>query len=417
MVEGRAAEGGRRLLVLGAGPGQLGLLEAAARRDDLHVIAVDRNPGAPGFRLADRRAIVSVEDETAIDRLAAAEHVDGIVAPGTDFPVGIAARVAARLALPHPLEPATAALAVSKLRQRERFAEAGVPHSRFETCATAGEAEAAADRLGYPCVVKAPDRQGQKGLALLAGPEELEEAFRQAADAARSGLVLVEEHVGGREVTVSGFSSGGRFQPLTVTDRVVAEPPAFGVALAHVWPSGAAPEEVGEAVRVAAAAAEALGIREGPTYTQVLLGPRGAVVGELAARLGGGHDAELCEAALGVDLNELALSAALGEEIAPERLVPRAATGGACVCFLIAPVGTLERVDGVERAEAGEGIEWVRIYREPGFELGPLRHGSDRAGAVLAVGDSRAQALERAARAAQRIRFATVDAEALLPAP
>jgi len=415
VVEGREAEGGKRLLVLGAGPGQLGLLEAAARRRDLHVIAVDRNPAAPGFRFADRRAIVSVEDETAIDRLAAAEHVDGVIAPGTDFPVAIAARVAERLALAHPLEPASAVPAVSKLRQRERFSEAGVPHTRYEICATLEEAEKAADRLGYPCVVKAPDRQGQRGLTFLAGPDELEEAFGQAFEAARSSVVLVEEHVGGREVTVNAFSLGGRFQPLTVTDRLVAEPPAFGVALAHVWPSEASSDEVGDAVRVAAAAAEALGIREGPTYTQVLLGPAGTVVGELAARLGGGHDAELCEAALGVDLNSLALAAALGEPVEEEALLPADGVGGACIRFLVAPEGTLEGVEGVDEAEAGEGVAWVRIYREPGFSFGPLKHGSDRAGAVLAVGGDRGQALDRATLAADRIRFVTVESEALVP--
>ena len=47
----------------------LGLL-AAARARELHVIAVDRDPSAPGFRYADRRAIVSTEDEPAIERLA-----------------------------------------------------------------------------------------------------------------------------------------------------------------------------------------------------------------------------------------------------------------------------------------------------------------------------------------------------------
>src|ERR671934_2836378 len=96
-----------RLLVLGAGPAQLGLL-AAARRRGLFVLALDRDPSAPGFRFADRRAIVSAEDEPAIERLAAAERVDGIVAPGIDWPVAIAARVAERLALPPPLEPASA---------------------------------------------------------------------------------------------------------------------------------------------------------------------------------------------------------------------------------------------------------------------------------------------------------------------
>jgi len=36
------------------------------------VIALDRDPSAPGFRYADRRAIVSTEDESGIERLASA---------------------------------------------------------------------------------------------------------------------------------------------------------------------------------------------------------------------------------------------------------------------------------------------------------------------------------------------------------
>src|SRR5207237_199294 len=160
--------GAKRLLVLGAGSAQLGLLEAAQQRG-IYVIAVDRDPAAPGFRLADRRAIVSAEDEPAIDRLAGAGRVAGVIAPG----------------LAHPL---------------------------------------------------------------VADAASLEEGFQAARGAARSNLVLVEELVGGREVTVNAFSVGGRFHPLTVTDRAVAQPPAFGVALAHLWPSGLAPGTVGAAV-------------------------------------------------------------------------------------------------------------------------------------------------------------------------
>src|SRR6266545_7997223 len=107
MVAGNPSAGAKRLLVLGAGPGQLGLLEAARARD-LYVIAADRNPAAQGFRFVDRRAIISVEDEPQLDRLAAAERVDGVVAPGIDWPVAIAARIAERLVLPHPINPPTA---------------------------------------------------------------------------------------------------------------------------------------------------------------------------------------------------------------------------------------------------------------------------------------------------------------------
>jgi biotin carboxylase len=161
-------------------------------------------------------------------------------------------------------------------------------------------------------------------------------------------------------------------------------------------------------VEAARATGEALGIENGPTYTQLRLGSDGPRVGEVAARLGGGHDAELCRAALGVDLNGLALAAAVGEPLELPRPEPR--VGGACVLFLVPPAGVLGSVEGVDEARAVEGVVDVRIYREPGAVLSSLRRGADRAGAVIAVGDSRGQALERGRRAADLVRFETVDA-------
>ena len=401
-----------RLLVLGAGPAQLGVLAAAQARG-VSVVAADRDPSAPGFRYADRRAIVSTEDESGIERLAAAERIDGLIAPGIDWPVAIAARVAQRLGLPHPISPETATLSTSKLRQRERFAEAGVPQPQYVVCSGAAEAAEAAQSIGFPCVVKAPDRQGQRGLTLVGSADEVAEAVRIALDASRSATLLVEELVPGREITVNAFSVDGHFFPLTITDRLTAQLPAFGVALTHAWPSELEPAQIGGVVEAASSAARAVGIENGPSYTQVLVGPDGPRVGELAARLGGGHDAELCRVALGVDLNGASLSAALGEEIPVPSLSPVAKVGGACVRFLVAPPGELREVTGVQEAFALDGIRGIRIYRRPGHRFGGLRRGADRAGAVLAVGDSRQEALERADRAQAMIRF-EVDVEALV---
>ena len=147
-----------RLLVLGAGPAQLGVL-AAARARGLNVVAADRDPSAPGFRYADRRAIVSIEDEPAIDRLARAEEIDGVIAPGTDHAVALAARVASRLGLPHPVAPEAANVAVSRQKQRERLADAGIPQPRSIVCRSLAEVTAAAEELGYPVVIEVPERQ------------------------------------------------------------------------------------------------------------------------------------------------------------------------------------------------------------------------------------------------------------------
>jgi biotin carboxylase len=399
VARGPAARDRARLLVLGAGAAQLGLLRAA-REHGLFVVAVDRDPLAPGFAYADRRAVVSTEDEQGVERLARAEDVAGLISPGADWPVAVAARVAERLGLPHPIDPATATLATVKTRQRERLAAAGVPQPGVRVVTGPD------DDVALPCVVKAPDRQGQRGLALVRERDELAPAIAAAIEASRSGSALVEELADGPEVTVNAFSVEGELTPLTVTDRLTADPPAFGVALAHAWPNE---HDTAAAVDAARAAAAALGIRNGPTYTQLRLGAAGPQVIEVAARLGGGHDAELCAAALGVELNVLALDAALGRR--PRVPGAQGVVGGACVLFLVAPPGRLVETLGEEDARAVEGVRDVLLYRRPGHVFGPLRRGADRAGAILAVGDSRDDALERARRAADRIRF-VVDADA-----
>jgi L-amino acid ligase C-terminal domain 2 len=338
-----------RLLVLGAGPPQLGVL-AAARRRGLTVVAADRDPSAPGFRYADRRAVVSIEDEPAIDRLARAEQVDGLIAAGTDHAVAIAARVAHRLGLPHPLEPEAGVVSVSELRQRERLAAAGIVQP------------------------------------------------------------LLEELPGWlRTVAVHAFVLDGRFVPLLLTDPDPARPPVS----AHLYPAELDEDAAGAVRDAAAAATAALGIENGPVTTQVVLGLPEPLVAKVSARLGGAHEAELCRIALGIDACGLAIAAALGEPLHEGDLEPTLDGGGACVRFLVAPRGVLVAVEGVESAWTVQGVRSIRVYREPGHVFGEPLRASHRAGAVIATGATRAEAAEAAAEAARRIRFLTAPAEAV----
>jgi hypothetical protein len=213
------------------------------------VIAVDPDPGAPGFRLADRRAILPVDDEPALERLAEAGRIDRVIGFGSA--VATAARIAARFSLPHPVSPRTGVLVTSRLRQRERLREARVPQTRW-TVLSGSHVEP-----GFPCTVSPPDRKGRR---------------------------LAEESSGAAEVTVTAVSREGEFEPLL----------------------GAGP-----AAAVAARAAEALGIRHGLTSTRLRLGVDGPRVVELRADVSD-REAELCRLLHGIDLHALALDAALG---------------------------------------------------------------------------------------------------------
>jgi biotin carboxylase len=323
--------------------------------------------------------------------------------------------VAGRLGLRHPLAPEAAVLAVSKLRQREALAAAGVPQPRSRVCRSLAEVDDAARELGgYPVVIEAPDRAGERSVALSPNRRALATAAAEAlADSGASDYCLVEELVDGPTVTVNAFSVGGRFVPLTVTDGEKAAAPAFGVTLAQVWPAELEPQQIAAAIATASAAAAALGVTDGPTTSQVLIADSGPLLAKLSARVGGGHDGELSRVALGVDANALAVSAALGDPVERQDLAPGHGVGGACVRFLVAPPGALHEVRGVEDAYEVDGVRGIRIYRKPGHVFRALRRASDRAGAILATGDTRDDALDAADEAAGRIRFVTRAAEAV----
>jgi hypothetical protein len=188
-------------------------------------------------------------------------------------------------------------------------------------------------------------------------------------------------------VTVNAFLLSGRLVPLTVTDT---EP------LAHVWPADVPAD-------VAAAAAAALGIEHGPVTAQLLLGASGPLVAKVAARVPGGHLAELCRAALGVDEGALAVACALGEPVSEDALAAAVVAGGACVRFLVCAPGLLREASGVDDALELPGVRAVHLYRRPGTVVAE----AERAGAVIATGPTRAAAVATAAEAVRRIRFVT----------
>jgi biotin carboxylase len=364
---------GLTLIVLGGGPAQRHAIDAAHRLG-AETVVCDIDPSRGDVA-------VSSEDTEGVLDVARRRGADGLIAPGTDWPVRVAAAVAAELRLPHPISPAVAERCTDKVTQRTVLQAAGVDQPEWSLT----------EPPGYPCVVKVGDQQGQRAMTILQSADGLAVARTRAQEVSRSGRVLFERFVPGPEVTVNGFAVDGRHHPVAVTDRVHFDG-APGVARRHVYPSTG---DSAAATTVATAAVEALGITSGPTYTQLILGENGPVVMEVAARLGGGHDSELVLQATGVDLAAAAVRAALGIRVDEGDLAPT--RNRACVVeFLQAPPGVVRKAAGPSGAT---------FYHAPGHRYGPLAVATDRAGYVIAGGQSRAEALERAAEAVHSVVF------------
>ena len=183
------ARPGKRLLVLGAGPAQLGLLEAARARE----LSCDRarpRPGRAGLPL--RRPAGDRLHRGRARRSSgspAPSASTGSIAPGIDWPVAIAARVAERLGLPHPISPETAALVDVEAAPARALRRGGsAAAARTRSAPARRRRRGGAGDVGFPCVVKAPDRQGQRGLSLVRLRSDARRgASRVALDASRGG--------------------------------------------------------------------------------------------------------------------------------------------------------------------------------------------------------------------------------------
>ena len=299
----------------------------------------------------------------------------------------VAAEVAERLGLPHPLSLAAAVAATDKRVQRAAFAEAGVPQPALL------RADAPFDR---PVVVKPSLAQGQRGLTRVERAEDLAPALERAREQSRDGEALVEELIDGDEVTVNAFLHDG-FHAIAVTDRERAS--AFGVATAHLFPA-ACRHRRGD--RRGALRCAALGIERGPVYVQIVLAPGGPRVMEVAARLGGATTPSSAWPRPASTWPAWHCSAALGERISALRALAQPAAGRDRALPDRGHRASLSR-SRASRGPAGAGrARRAVLPRGPASGSRALAVGADRVGFVLAEGRPRGRRVGGRARGRTR---------------
>jgi propionyl-CoA carboxylase alpha chain len=318
-----------------------------------------------------------------------------------------------------PPPPAIEAMG-SKLAAKAMMADAGVP-----VLATAevrpgddGLAEAA-ERLGWPLLVKASAGGGGRGMRVVRRPEDLAEAVagaaREAAAAFGDGTVFLEpwieapRHV---EVQVMADRHGtvvSLFERECSIQRrhqkVVEEAPSPAV-------DPALRARLGEA---AVAAARAVGYEGAGTVELLLMADGSFAFLEMNTRLQVEHP--VTEGVTGLDLVRLQLLVAAGEPLPPEAVAPRL-EGHAIEARLYAEdpsggylpaTGTLARF----AVPPGDGVR-VDAGVEDGSVVGP--HYDPMLAKVIAVAPTRAEAAARlaAALAGARLHGVTTNRDLLV---
>jgi biotin carboxylase len=396
----------KTVLFVGAGRHQRRAI-AQARAGGLRVVAVDRNPDAPGLAEADIAEVVDFSDVDAVIEVARRHAVDGVLTISADRAVPVVAAVAEALGLPG-IGTETAYVMTQKIAMRRVLADAGVPQPEFAAVRNVHEGYAALERVGLPAVLKPADSGGQRGVFRLETGDDLERHLHVALAESPTDEAIIEAYVEGLELNGLVIVRGGEAFPLTLSDRLRPPGIGFGVGWIHVYPATIYADQLEEAERVAVHAVHALGLRDGIAFPQLLATDDGRVlVIEVAARIPGGQMADLARHAVGVDLVEIALLQALGEDVPDEVARPRF-TQPLAIRFLTAspgplPTGTVTEIGSLEKVSAFPGVVQADVYLSVGETIRPVRLDGDRRGYVIAIADTNVEALERAEAAAQLV--------------
>jgi biotin carboxylase len=403
------ARGVQTVLFVGAGRHQRRAIQRA-RELDLRVVAVDRNPDAVGLPDADEGHVVDFADVESVIEVAKEHSIDGVLTVSADRAVPVVAAVAERLGLPG-IGTETAHLMTHKVAMRRRLAEGGVPQPQFAAVRVRREAIPAAETVGFPAVLKPADSGGQRGVFLLNSLDDLDRHLHAALAESPSGEAIVESYHEGLELNGLVVARGGEPYPLLLSDRLRPRGEGFGVGWIHSYPSKLFGDALEEAERVALRAVRTLGLEDGIAFPQLIVADGEARVVEVAARIPGGQMADLAFHALGVDLVEIALRQALGQDVPDEIVKPRHSSPTA-IRFLTArpgplPVGKVTRVSGLERVREAPGVVQADVFLQEGETIRPVRLDGDRRGYVIAVGQTNVQALELAESAARLLHVET----------
>ncbi len=385
-----------------------GILQAPAIRTakemGLQTAVTDYNKNAYGMKLADFPIVMSTRDVDGTVRVAkqfAKTHrIDGVITVGTDASLTVAA-VQHALDLPgNRIDVAEAT--TNKIKMRRRLREHGIPEPEFHACWSYNDVMEASRELGYPFVIKPADNMGARGVMKVKGPEVVRFAYERAKNATPRGEIICESFMDGPELSIDALVWNGEIHITGVADRIIEFPPYF-VETGHIMPTNLSEKLVNDGIEVFKNGIRALGIEIGAAKGDIKLTSRGAMVGEIASRLSGGFmSAYTYPYSTGVNLIQAAIQIALGNPPGDLRPKYRRVSVERAI---IPGSGVVRTVDRVEEAMSLKGVKNVFVTCEIGETVHIPTSNVEKCGNVIAVGNSREEALASANLGVKTVRI------------
>ncbi|MFL0803050.1 MAG: ATP-grasp domain-containing protein [Agarilytica sp.] len=398
------------LLIIGAGTDQVPAYERAHALG-IQTVAIDYDPNAPAFSIAQYHYVVSTKDiEEVVDtakKVAETIGLNGVMTIGAEVSPTVAA-VAASLNLPG-VSPEVALLTTNKCARAKRFMDAGVRFPNFSIVNQDNQQHA----LTYPLVIKPSDNSASRGVRIIENDNELSQTLPEALKLSSDGSVILEEFIPGDQISIEGVVVENTLYVTAIADRNYSRNPYFYPLMVEdggEMPTRHSQTIINKMCDGFAQAVKALSIHTGPTKGDLIISENGDVyIIEVTSRLsGGGFCSRVVPRVNGINIVDATIQLAVGRPVDTSLLKPKFSKG-MCHRYYFHQPGKIKSITGFDTLKDKEGVVEV-VVNQPfniGQELAPTSY-ANRLFYLITIAESRAQAIELANNAMDSV---TIEVE------
>ena len=353
-------------MIIGAGDFQLPLVEKAAEKYD--VILVAPSVDERFDKLILRKYLYDVRDKETILEIAEKEGIAGVVTDQTDIPVRTVAYVAENIGL-NGIGYEVSRVFTDKNLMREKLKASGLPYLPYLTASSYEEALKFFEELNSDVIVKPLDTQGSRGVFRVSNADELKKAFESSKSFSSNNTALIEKYVVGDEIVIEGVTVDGKTVAQICGDTIYFDDKSTFSAKKRVFPSRRSDAIVNKALELNKSIVEAFGLNNGITHGEYIIDGDYVYLIEIAARGGGVFiSSDLISTQLGINVEEFLLDIACGNGNKPS-IDKKNVVSGYRAFYL--PEGRVVCVEGIEKVKKFPFIKRHQLDKiHTGLELG-----------------------------------------------
>lgn len=374
----------KRLMILGAGRGQVDLIKSA-KKYGYETVVTSIEGNYPGFEYADIKCYADISKPEEILEVAKEYKIDGIATACLDTGISALGYVCDKLNLPG-LSYKSSQMCGDKLLMKEAFMKHGVNTAKYKKITSKEQLDNITDELNLPLIVKAVDLQGSRGINIVNTKEELVDCYEDTMAESNKDFCIIEEFIDGYEFGAQAF---------VVDNKVLFVLPCGDITylgktkvpVGHYSPLILDDDKMNQIYSGVTDAISAIGLNNCAVNIDMILKDDKVYFIELTGRVGANCLPELLSIYYGLDIYKLIIDTAMGIDVTSYfNENKKNPTFGYAKMLISEKSGTLS--DIIDNNEKNDDIYDITHFVKPNDEIRKFTNSRDCVGQIVVKGDS-----------------------------